>query len=71
MIRRKCVRRRRALRRIRRIPEIVNLECIDAWCHERKRTGKAGEEATAAEEEGSHQTNPGVEVPSDGGTSID
>lgn len=62
---------RRALRRIRWIPEIVNLECINAWCCERKRTGKAGEAATAAAEGGSHQTNPGVEVPGDGGTSID
>lgn len=31
---------------------------------------KAAEEATAAAEGGSHQTNPGVEEPSDGGTSI-
>jgi hypothetical protein len=38
---------------------------------ERKPTGKAEEEATAAAEGGSHQTDPGVEEPSDGGTSID
>ncbi|GFF33828.1 LOW QUALITY PROTEIN: hypothetical protein IFM46972_04020 [Aspergillus udagawae] len=50
--------------------KFVNHECTGAY-GVAKGNLLAGEEATGVAEGGSHQTDPGVEEPSDGGTSID